>query len=523
MNSNRRVSKQLFQNRLRKAFSMSRLDEVLVMVWCANALRKGQQKRIGGRFTYPEEAISAKPGSNFYIAPWVLETIVNEALFYPASRVAARRMRNTKSWDAFADLLNTIGDVENSQSLDDVRQETIVNSIARIAWRQFPWQTGFKSAERLFRAWYLYNFPEANQYFIDHYGISLERFCYTGFAATAALQDFPAIIADSSFEGVGISAKERDAFLELAASSAADLRDIVRRDRLNQLQIAYAPSQLRRKPLVLIGKGGRNEAFCPLDDLLVYRISDGIYYDLVASDDLRQIVGQRFESYVAEVTGHYLCPAYVVAAEGIYGTRSRPIATPDMRVLSEGSLIQAIVECKGRRMSFSLRTSPDPYMTNAVDYQELGKGVAQIWRYVADLRRGVTDDGMCIDPNTIGVLLTLDPWLQMSSDTVQSVLDLGREILVNRGIEVFPEDCIPISFVSMDDWEQGLRKISPEGFFKALRRHAHEDRHGYILATSIEELAKDFRFSGVPYDYYAKLPEVAPWWGKIGKSESGPQ
>lgn len=485
------------------------------MAWSVNAVRKGEVKRVGDRFSFPDEAVGARPGSKFYIAPWTLETLVNEALFYPPAPPDAGKLLNTYSWDAFVNLFNLIGEVENSQSVNDVLESGILQSIPRIAWRQFVWQTGFKSADRVFRAWWMYNFPEANDYFIEKYGISLEKFCFIGFLVAAVLRDFPAIKTDASFKEFGVDNSELDAFMRMVSASSVEARRITRVERSNRAQIAYGPSLLRRKPLISIVREGSTEAFCPLDELLFYRITDGIFYDIVGSDHLRQVVGKRLETYTAEILNHYLSHKYRIESESVYGARSKPRATPDFRLFSDPAKIETIIEVKGRRMPFGLRASPDPYQTNASDHDEIAKGVLQIWRYASDVRLDAADQRCELSPDAIGVVLTLDPWLQMSNDTIQKVLVRAEE-LAHLSNAVFEEqDRIPVAFVSMDDWESCLRRICAGGFLSALRRHAMPDRHGYLLATSIEEVEKEWKSEVKPYDYQGNLGRVAPWWEEL--------
>lgn len=53
------------------------------MVWAADAIRLGEPERVRGRLTYPESAIGSRPGNEFFMGPWTLETMVNEALVHP--------------------------------------------------------------------------------------------------------------------------------------------------------------------------------------------------------------------------------------------------------------------------------------------------------------------------------------------------------------------------------------------------------------------------------------------------------
>lgn len=315
------VSKYHYRKKLKKMLRSSNLRDILVMVWFVDALRNGKSERVKGHFEFPEKAVSAKPGEQHFVAPWTLETLVNEALVNPPADAHAKRLLNTKRWASFASIFNIVNEIEEAESLDGIIEAEILDAMPRIAWRQFGWQTGYRSAERFFRAWWLYNFSEANDFFLKKYGMSVERFCYVGFAVAALLIQFPSVRLDVNLSSVGVTDAERDAFIGAVSLSSADARRYARMQRAGKGQIAYKPSVLRRAPLITIQLGTVYECFCPIPDLLYLRFSDGLFYDMVGDGNLRRIVGERFEEHAFKVTNHYLGHSYQLLKEAKYGPK----------------------------------------------------------------------------------------------------------------------------------------------------------------------------------------------------------
>lgn len=484
------------------------------MVWAVDALRLGESESVRGHLLFPEEAVGSKPGDKHFVAPWSLETLVNEALVHPSAKLKSKRLLNTRLWEAFATLYNTLNEIENSESLDDISESGLLDAMPRIAWRQFGWQSGYRDAQKMFRAWWLYNFPEANEYFLREHGVSVERFCYVGFAIAAQLLRFPAVRPTASLLDVGISDSERDAFFGLVLNPSAMARNRACKERAGRGPIAYKPSVLRRTPMIAISDGNGLEAFCPLPELLYLRFTDGLFYDLVGDDNLKRIIGERFESFVMEVTGHYLGGVCRLVPEGKYGPKGKRRATPDIRVVNDFDELRVVIECKSRRIPYKVRSSPNPFVENNEVYDDLVKGVVQIWRYMADVRREKADCNYTISADIVGVVLMLEPWLQMHAETIREI----RERAIShcqKQPEIEAVDQIEIAFVAMDDWEYSIQKIGAREFLSALNRHASPKKHGYLLNSSIEELKQEDEPSIARYDYYGGISRLVSWWEVI--------
>jgi len=499
-------------------FRRSNFRDILIMVWSVDAVRSGEPERAKTRMQFPRNAIGAKPGEGHFVAPWTLETLVNEALVHRSADRGSKRLLNTRHWSSFASLFNLINEIENAESLDDIPEMAILGALPRIGWRQFGWQIGYKTANRFFRSWWLYNFPEANDFFLKTYGVSVERFCYVGFAVASQLIKYPAVRPNTTLSKVGITDEERDAFFRMVSLSSANARKHAAKERKwGKGQIAYKPSVLRRKPMITITNENVLEAYCPLPALLYLRFTDGLFYDLIENSDLKRIIGERFEDYAFEINRHYLSDRYRIFKEDKYGARSKQRATPDLRIINGEHKLKAIIECKSRRIPFKVLSSPNPYFENKDVFAELVKGVTQIWRYVADVRLGRAECDWRISSDVIGVILMLEPWLQMYSETIRSIKQ--RAVMeCERYPEVEEVDQIEITFVAVDDWEYSLGRIRAEGFLRALHVHATPRKHGYLLGTIVDELAVEEDSDVVPYDYHAGISRLVSWWDEIGEN-----
>jgi hypothetical protein len=345
--------------------------------------------------------------------------------------------------------------------------------------------------------------------------ISVERFCYVGFAVAAQLIDYPAVRADTNLSNVGIADAERDAFFQLVSLQTVDARKRARAERSGKGQIAYKPSVLRRAPMIKINRDRVVEVFCPIPALLYLRFTDGLFYDLIADDNIKRIIGERFEGYAYEISNYYLGKKLRISREEKYGAKSKQRATPDLRIVDGVGELQLIVECKARRIPFDVLSSPSPFLKNENAYADLLKGVIQIWRYVADVRRKVVDGDLYLSNEVVGVVLSLEPWLQMTSDTIAIIRQRAiEECEADPNIEEI--DRIDIAFVAMSDWEYSIQRVSADNFLLALKDQATSKKHGYLLSSSVDELSANGCADVDPYDYHGGIARFASWWDDIG-------
>ncbi len=511
-------ARERYKNELESGLSRTWLIDVLTLVWAASSLRDEELAGRPDRFLeFPQEAVGADFNNSFFIQPWVLETLVNEALFYPSAPSILSHVVDMTNWANFSNLYNSLNNLEDSESQLDIPEGEILAALPRITWRQFSWQIGYKSSQRFFRALWLYSFPEANDYFTEHYGISVDRFCFVGFTVATIARLEPKFERNISFlQEFNISEDELRAFFALTSISSKKARDWARTHRSYDGPAAYKPSLLREKPIIRISRGNPDQfnAYCPFHELIFLRINDGLFQDFVQDDNMKRMIAERFESYVALVTTHYFGYELQVLEEGTYGTRKSQRKTPDLRIVAHDNCLKAIVECKARRIPFRVLSSPNPFVENRETFEDLVKGVVQIWRYASDVRQGIVDTDLSINRNTIGVVLSLEPWLQVSVDTIDAIRNAAKEAcLKHSNIEEI--DQIPVSFVDVEDWERSMRKTDPTGVFKALKELSRRDRAGYALDTTIDSHTDAETCPVEAFDYRGRISDLASWWGDL--------
>lgn len=92
----------------------------------------------------PPEAVGAELGSPYYIAPWALETLVNELLATPKPPgfgVGRTRAMDPRTFGTLRVLNNLLVKLENAEDGIFLQKHDVFYEMARIAQRQFPLAT----------------------------------------------------------------------------------------------------------------------------------------------------------------------------------------------------------------------------------------------------------------------------------------------------------------------------------------------------------------------------------------------
>jgi hypothetical protein len=498
------------KKRLRDILSLASDEPFVMLVWAVDALQSGREDRAKLFLTYPPEAVVTKITDTFFVFKWMLETLTNELFSTAKKRVSQKgrnRLLNCSKFEAMATCYNALRKLEDAEDGMRPAHFSILDSMYRLTQRQFEWQRGFLSLSQLYRALYLYGGDTSKLHFWNTYGVSNVDFFNCGFGFYALCQDYPGFKVDVDLTNVEISNSARDQALAMMARSQADMRNEAARIR-GSGAVAYRPSILRRTPLVLFGKS--NEvARSPLPQLILQRITVGVYYDLVGGPPkIWHEIGTRFEKYSLDLLQAMLPDA---APEGSFKYKfKKTVDSPDIFLLKAGA-VEVVVECKAKKMSIVAKYSTNPLEDARLGFSEIIKGIVQIWRFFSHCRRN--SEIKSVAPDAIGLLLTLDPWLEMSNYRSR-VLDEAHKLADQIDTEISNEDRRRILFCSIDDLENTLERASSASFKKAVTESGKPDFNGWML-SKIHEATTDNNDLINIYPFEEKIFELNPSWKKV--------
>lgn len=486
-------------------------EEFIQLAWATWGLQQPEPiSAARGLIHHTAEAVTNDFTSRWTVHEWEWESLMN--LMF-GSKTGQRRVdcRDIRIALEFAGRLR---EAENQESGVYLASGTAIrDELHRIAHRQFPWQSGFVNRADFYRSLYLYGRGQRATYFQSSYGVSIEDFTKVGFALLGGLNERPWLNTGFELHELGID-RETVERVGLHMSVHVDdtcgqMKVLTEKLGASGQPIAYRPSLLRLFPIIRCGsKGQRLRA--PLPPLIMLRMSAGLYYDLQgAGGGIRHEIATAFEAYCREFMLATL-PALAIEPEYKYrhGRPRREIASPDLLISNNGELA-FVIECKATKLTYAAQFADSPAKQAAEKYEEIAKGVFQIWRFFSHCRRGITRHQLT--DLTRGVVLTLDSWLIVSIGLRDFVLARARAMCA-ADPDILAADQRAVLFSSIQDFERLALSTDETGVSQTLQDATGDIYTGWSL-PDIRDKQGYRRAIEKPYPF--DVADILPWWKDV--------
>ncbi|NEJ47698.1 hypothetical protein GR214_35610, partial [Rhizobium leguminosarum] len=130
-----------------------------------------------------------------------------------------------------------------------------------------------------------------------------------------------------------------------------------------------------------------------------------------------------------------------------------PVDTPDLLVKDGGNIV-AVFECKATKLSFDAQFAENPMEAAKGAYDQMTKGIFQLWRFFSHARRGLFS-AQPVAADAHGVLLTMETWFAMAKELQAKAMDDARQRAA-ADPNITDEDMRPIVFCSVSELEDTL-------------------------------------------------------------------
>lgn len=482
----------------------------LRMLWALNALQTGRADEAS-RFLngYPPQAATEGILGPHAIYPWELETLVNELL---TTAKGPYRLFNCQDWNAIGSLVNQLRAVEDAQYGARRAEVNILVEIGRIGARQFPWQRGYVGIPSLYRNAYIYGQGECAAYLQQVADLTSSDMTLVGFSLLAVFYPEPAIRPATDMALIhewGISPDTLRRTIGRIARPITDLQREATLLRDVELATAYKPSILRQYPCIRIGHRDR-VLIAPLPALIMDRVTNGLFYDVIGGGGpVRQEVGRRFEEYSLALLSEMLDAR--LEPEATYRTSLGPIAKPDILMFAKDGAVQLAIECKASRMSVTARFGDAPEADRG--YEEIAKGVMQLWRFFAHCRRQIAPNRLAHDVQ--GMILTMDEWFAGRSTVIPQIIARAHELADASAHEIPAADRRAVAFCTISELESVLVTATPTSLVETVRIGSG-DRAGWIFSTLHTETVAE-KTAPKRYPFREALCDLLPWYARLAE------
>ncbi|MBI5162343.1 MAG: hypothetical protein HY985_00405 [Magnetospirillum sp.] len=506
-----RLRRNIYSNKLNNLLQSAEDEAFFTMIWAIRTAQTGRPDRAKPFLDFPPQAATDEMGSEFAAHPWKCETLLNEVLTVPKlPQIPGRpnRILNCSSFGALATVMNVLRELENAEDGFTLKRVDVFKEIHRLSQRQFEWQRGFLSLANFYRSAFIYGGPLTRTFFEDAKGLTLSDFSLACFGLQAIYYHQPVVRRGGGLDSVGISEATLNKVYNLISIPHDQARQRAIEIRAGNGHTGYKRSPFREYPCIAFGSGGERLR-APLPALLMLRATTGVFYDVTkANGDVRNEIAGRFETYCIELLQHML-PSRAVRPSFKYRVRKNVIDSPDIVLSDESGAILVVFECKARRMSYEARFSEDPVAEARQAYEEVAKGVFQIWRFVSHHRRGLLGSERLVN-DVRGVVVTLDTWLSAATSIHAEVFNLAKN-MADKASEIIEADRISVTFCPITDLEYTLGTATEISFLEAIAAAAEPRFQGWMLSNVHEQVAPSVKQdNGYPFE--DRLAEVWPWW-----------
>lgn len=362
--------------------------------------------------------------------------------------------RNFNSWSYFSDGINKLKNFENKAWPIFGGVPAVMNEFRRISHRQFPWQFKLSSADFV-RYFKIYNSARISEIVRTKLGLTVQQWYTIGTAIAGAILTNPKMNIDPEIIVSGITKKEFDIFLSLTSTNITGIREIIERDVKFDDQFFYTLNPLEYYPLISIGQ----HYYCPLINFLMWRITSGLYFDLVNDKNFGHPFGLAFQDYLLEISQKILDPEKTeVIPEQKYKVGKDEEDSIDIILSQKESAF--FVEAKAKRLQAKSKSQLLSEDAINKDLEILAEDVAQVYATIHDHKNGHYkhfryNESVKIYP----LVVTLEDWFLMG-DNVKSLEERVKEKLKEKDIPLIYIDDIPYTVCSTKNYEQLVQVLN---------------------------------------------------------------
>lgn len=414
------------------------------------------------------------------VHPWELDILTREIILH-ADGSNSKDLYNTGHLAAAINIIRRISDSQNSTDL----QRTIYQELQRGYQQQVLWRTNMHLM--LARHLKIYNTPDLAAILMKGTTLSIKQFYLLGVSISGHFLTKYAYNLKQDYTEFGISDEQRDVFLEKVVLNFEDLKARTLSTQEYNENWSYTINPLISTPLIVIDQASPNTVICPIPFYLMYRFSEGLFFDIAKIQGYEQAYGDAFEDYVYDVSN--------ILNAGCKSGFSVNIAKPEpynigknvkhgIDLLVYDTTGAILVECKSKRLSLKARYQLDSQaLYSEIDI--LARYVVQNYKNLEDITNGYTgwQPG---DRSLFPVVVTLVSWNLFGPKAYErleeSVLSLLNKAKISRDIV----DLYPYTVMSVEEYETAFQVITQVGVKEFFSKRASENQKGWMVMPFIQ-------------------------------------
>ncbi|KUZ75251.1 hypothetical protein WI37_20050 [Burkholderia ubonensis] len=390
--------------------------------------------------------------------PWEIELVAREVILN-----GHLSTQNLASGNAFAPWkavgllreLTTKISKEHVHSYDDA-----LAAVAPLIHQQMPWSDDTFS--RIARYGQIYRHEPLAEVVQSILGMSLSAWLKLGLTVFSYFSILSSVRRSIFSHVPGLDKQTVEQFFALTASSIEDLRPRMKPQQIYDRQWAYAFNPLRECPINFF-RAEPEHIFVPVPQLLLWRVTDGLYYYLIEAGGHRfaKAFGDACEIYVGKVLKVALKGKEVeIHGERPYDSSKGEKAGADWLISDHTGHL--FLECKAKRMTLPAKMA-GPGESMDKDLRVLAGYIVQNYKNIRDAIRGCVPGFSSAGLPVFSAIVTLEDWGLYTSQLEERLQALVEDALQDAGLPTCMTVDHPYKVMSFFQFERHVQDIAKAG------------------------------------------------------------
>ncbi|XDF36476.1 hypothetical protein RBH89_05280 [Paracidovorax avenae] len=375
---------------------------------------------------------------------------------------------------------------EHVHSYDDA-----LAAVAPLIHQQMLWSDDTFS--RIARYGQIYRHEPLAEIIQSDLKIPLSAWLKIGLAVFSCLDASFSLSRSKFFELPGLDRKTVEQFFLMTATSIEELRLQTKSQQIYGRQWAYTFNPLRKSPINFFSSAPE-KVFIPIPQLLVWRVTDGVYYDLVEAKGnvFAKAFGDACEIYVGKVLKTALGGKEVeIHGERPYWRSNSEKAGVDWLISDHTGHL--FLECKAKRMTLPAKMEGlGASMDN--DLRVLAGYVVQNYKNIQDAMQGFVPGFNSSDLPVFSVVVTLEDWGLHTTQLKERLDALVEVALQNAALPICMKFDYPykvLSFFQLERYAQDIAKVGIAKVFSPNAVYSKAVYRGCLFPETLAELMPD--------------------------------
>lgn len=400
-----------------------------------------------------------------WIAEWNLATMAKEIILNAQDVEPNQFLSSLKNWNYLSGVVNKLQTLEGSISQIYIDKNNVLGELRRLFFLEFPWQIHRPHNALIFRYFSIYSDKSVDAIIQKKYGLSIKDIYTIGLLFWGAYIDKFAIYYPPKIEVAEIDKEKMDKFLKYLSEDVSVIKNIISESNKLDENFLYRFNPLKYYPIIRGVYMGKEAMICPVPTFLFWRLSGGIYYDIMEEKGFDNAYGKAFENYVGGVLKKTNSRGLAIYQDEEYYPRPGVLKkTVDFIIGDDKEIL--FIECKAKRMRVDSQTMIDINEKINKDYTVLAEGIFQLYKTLNDYLNNLYPNkynNQLIYP----LIITLEDWFLSGHSNIGIDALIGekvKELFNDNNLSLNLLEKYPYSMMCVEEFESAIQAMQQTSF-----------------------------------------------------------